>query len=267
MLTSLVSALALALLSATPVDPSAATCRSIDGHAACGYQCKSDGQRVRCAQTPQGSCQVIDGQAVCFDPPPHIIRIYGSSLPAPECKAIDGRVACGYRCATQAGKVRCARTPAGNCSARNDAVVCIDPPPEVYAVYGTDTPRVECKGLGDAQACGYNCTTGAGRVACSKTPMGVCKSDGMLLNCFDPPPAAFCSWGKSLPPLQCQLNDNQPICGYNCTKAYSKVACSATPKGLCKVFDSEVSCFDPPVSQEADTSCLSILGLATMQAP
>ena len=267
MLAALVSALTLAVLSAAPAEAGGPTCRSIDGHIACGYQCKSDGQRVRCAQTPQGSCQVLDGQAVCFDPPPHIVRIYGEALPAPECKAIDGQVACGYRCVTQFGKVKCARTPAGVCAGRNDEVVCFDPPPEVYAVYGRETPRAECRAYAEDLACGYKCMLGSGKVACARTPAGVCKSDGMRLACFDPSAQALCTWGKTLPPLQCQLSDHQPVCGYNCTKAYSKVACSATPKGLCKVFDSEVACFDPPSIQEADPACLSLLGLASLENP
>ena len=65
-------------------------CRSIDGQIACGYACKSDGLRVRCAQTPQGRCQVLDGQVVCFDPPAYVIRAYEGSLPEPECKAGEG---------------------------------------------------------------------------------------------------------------------------------------------------------------------------------
>ena len=267
MLAHLVSMMTLALLSAAPTDPNGPTCRSVDGHVACGYHCKSDGQRLRCAKTPQGHCQVIDGQAVCFDPPPHIIRIYGEALPQPECKTIDGQVACGYQCATQFGKVKCARTPAGTCIGRNDEVVCFDPPPEVYAIYGRDTPRAECRGSGSGFSCGYKCTAGSGQVACSKTPVGVCKSNGLQLTCFDPPAQALCTWGKSLPALQCQLSDGQPVCGYTCTKAYSKVACAATPKGLCKVFDTEVRCFDPPSAQEADLACLSLVGMAALEEP
>ena len=77
----------------------------------------------------------------------------------------------------------------------------------------------------------------------------------------------LCAYGKSLPPLQCQSSDGQPVCGYGCTKAYAKVACAATPKGLCKVFDTEVHCFDPPSTQDADPACLSLIGLASLEAP
>ena len=266
MLTTLVSVMTLALLTAAPVDAAGPTCRAIDGHVACGYQCKSDGQRVRCAQTPQGTCQVIDGQAVCFDPPTFIVRLYGDALPPPECKTIDGQVACGYQCAVQAGKVKCARTPAGTCGTRSGEIVCFDPPPQVYAVYGKATPRAECKGYDQDVACGYKCTQGAGQVACNATPLGVCKSDGLQLKCFDPPAQTLCAWGKALPPLQCMMSDGHPVCGYGCTKSYAKAACAATPKGLCKVFDTEVHCFDPPAAQDADAACLNILGMATLDS-
>ena len=43
-----------------------------------------------------------------------------------------------------------------------------------------------------------------------------------------------------------------------------KSACAATPDGLCKVFDSEVYCFDPPAEQKADAACLAALGLAAL---
>jgi hypothetical protein len=266
-LAPLASVLTLALLSSAPPAPDSKgpTCRSVDGQVACGYTCKSDGLRVQCAKTPWGRCQVVEGQAVCFDPPAYIVRIYGDALPEPECKTIDGVVACGYQCATQFGKVKCARTPAGMCMGRNDEVVCFDPPPEVYAIYGRDTPRVECRSQGLDTACGYKCTSGAGKLACARTPLGVCKSENTRLACFDPPPGALCTWGRSLPPLECRSSEGQPVCGYACTKAYSRVACAATPKGLCKVFDSEVHCFDPPSIQEADAACLSLLGLAELE--
>lgn len=36
----------------------------------CGYGCVSTGGVVRCARTPAGTCQVVRGEAVCFDPAP-----------------------------------------------------------------------------------------------------------------------------------------------------------------------------------------------------
>lgn len=267
MLSSLV--LTLALLSASPHFPGSGpetgpTCRSIDGQVACGYACKSDGLRVRCAQTPQGKCQVIDGQAVCFDPPAFVARVYGASLPEPECKTIDGVVGCGYGCVTDFGKVKCARTPAGVCRTRNGDIECFDPPAAVFALFGKETPKAECRAQGVKLACGYKCISGDEGVKCAATPVGVCKSEGGRLTCFDPSPEALCAWGKSIPAPQCKSNDGTPVCGYACTQAFSRSACASTPAGLCKVFDSEVHCFDPPSAPQAEAACLAVLGLAAL---
>lgn len=92
MLASFLTVLALTLGSVPiPQDPSTPTCRAIDGKVSCGYGCKSDGQRVRCAQTPQGHCQVIDGQAVCFDPPAYVQKAYGAALRSRSVRASTGR--------------------------------------------------------------------------------------------------------------------------------------------------------------------------------
>ncbi|MFY0573104.1 hypothetical protein ACN28S_67170 [Cystobacter fuscus] len=192
-----------------------------------------------------GLLPVIDGQSVCFDPPAYIVRVYGSALPAPECKTIDGQVACGYQCVTQFGKVQCAH-PRGHLRRpqRRDRLL-RSAPRGVRPVWPGSAPR-RVQGLRLGPACGYKCTVGSGKVACNTTPMGVCKSDGLQLKCFDPPAQALCAWGKSLPALQCQSSDGHPVCGYGCVKAYAKAACASTPKGMCKVFDSEVHCFDPP---------------------
>ncbi|XXF79192.1 hypothetical protein P2318_05405 [Myxococcaceae bacterium GXIMD 01537] len=263
--------LTLALLSSAPSFPGSGpttgpTCRSIDGQVACGYACKSDGLRARCAQTPQGRCQVIDGQAACFDPPAHVAQVYGASLPEPECKTIDGVVACGYSCVTDFGKVKCARTPAGVCRTHEGDITCFDPPAAVYALYGKEAPRAECRSYGTQLACGYKCLSSGEGVKCATTPLGVCKSENGRITCFDPPASALCSWGKSIPAPQCRSNDGTPVCGYSCTAAFSRSACAATPAGVCKVFDSSVYCFDPPASPESSTQCLSIIGLATLDA-
>jgi hypothetical protein len=255
--------LMLVLLSQAP-DPSAPTCRSIDGQVACGYACKSDGLRARCAQTPQGRCQVIDGQVVCFDPPAYVVRAYNGSVPEPECKSIEGTVACGYNCATYFGKVNCARTPAGVCRGRGESVECVDPPASVFAVFGRETPKVECRNQGTNFACGYKCASGSEGVKCAATPLGICKTENGRVTCFDPSPGAMCSFGRSLPPPTCRSTDGNAVCGYACASAYGRAACASTPKGVCKVFDSEVHCFDPPSTLTAESSCLALLGLAAL---
>ncbi len=257
--------LLLVLLSQAPQDPSAPMCRSMDGQAACGYACKSDGLRVRCAQTPEGVCQVIDGQAVCFDPPAYVVRAYKGSLPTPECKTSEGQAACGYSCATYFGKVSCARTPVGVCRGRGDGVECFDPPASVFAVYGSETPKIECKTQGSDFACGYKCTASADGVKCANTPLGVCKAESGRVTCFDPSPGAICAYGRSLPAPQCRSNEGTAVCGYACASAYSRAACASTPKGICKVFDSQVHCFDPPTTLQGDSACLAMIGLAAME--
>ncbi|WP_342378931.1 hypothetical protein NVS55_05950 [Myxococcus stipitatus] len=265
MFASLITVLALSLASVPPSqDPTAPTCRSMNSQVSCGYGCKSDSNRVRCAQTPQGRCLVMDGQAVCFDPPAYVVKAYGAALPESECKAIDGVVACGYNCATQPGRVKCAKTPAGVCRGRGGEVECFDPPAVVFAVYGKDTPKADCKTNGAELTCGYGCLTVPEGVRCSKTPMGVCKISSGRITCFDPSPAAMCAWKRTLPAPECRNTESGPVCGYGCTAAFTKAACAATPSGLCKVFDSEVFCFDPPTEQNADAACLSVLGLATL---
>lgn len=258
--------LLLTLLAQTsPQDPSAPSCRSIDGQIACGYACKSDGLRVRCAQTPQGRCQVMDGQVVCFDPPAYVVRAYGSSLPEAECKAGEGEVACGYSCTQYFGHMKCARTPAGTCRGRGNAVECFDPPASVFAIYGRETPKIECRSQGTDFACGYRCASGSEGVKCAATPFGVCKSEGGRVTCFDPSPGAICAFGRSLPAAQCKSSEGTPVCGYACASSYGRVVCASTPNGICKVFDSEVRCFDPPSTLQAEASCLALLGLAALE--
>jgi len=266
MLASLVTVLALTLASAppSPQDPSTPSCRSFNSQTACGYGCKTDSNRAQCAKTPQGRCQVVDGQAVCFDPPAYVVKAYGDALPEVQCKAIDGVVACGYNCVTQPGRVKCAKSPAGVCRALAGEVQCFDPPAVVFAVYGKETPRADCRSNSLELACGYNCQNTSDGVRCSKTPMGVCKAANGRLTCFDPSPAALCAWKRALPAPECRNGESGPVCGYACTTAFSKSGCASTPAGVCKVFDSEVACFDPPVEQKADAECLASLGLAAL---
>ncbi|ADO69479.1 hypothetical protein [Stigmatella aurantiaca] len=263
MLSSLVP-LMLILLAQEP-GSGAPTCRAIDSHVACGYACKSDGRTVQCAQTPQGRCQLVDGRAMCFDPPAYVVRAYGSALPEPECKTLEGESACGYNCATYFGKVKCARTPAGVCRGRGGEVECFDPPASVFAVLGRETPKAECRTQGMDFACGYRCLASSEGVKCATTPLGICKTESGRVTCFDPSPGAMCAYGRSLPAPQCRSNEGSAICGYSCATAFSRSACASTPKGICKVFDSQVYCFDPPSTLEAETTCLSLLGLAALE--
>jgi hypothetical protein len=265
---SALAALPLLLLLAVPAqDPAVPGCRTVNGLTACGYGCRTDAQRPRCARTPEGRCTLLDGQAVCFDPPTFLTRVYGAALPAPECRSFEGQVACGYRCAAQAGQVRCARTPQGVCHGRSGQVVCFDPSAAVYAVWGVDTPPAECRTVGEHTVCGYRCVAGLEGVRCASTPAGVCRSEGGRVACFDPPAALLCAHGRDVPTPQCRSSEGQPVCGYGCASAYGRAACARTPQGVCRVAESQVHCFDPPVVPAADRACLALIGLAALEEP
>ena len=139
------------------------------------------------------------------------------------------------------------------------------PPASVFAIYGHDTPKVECRSQGTDFACGYHCAASAEGVKCAATPFGVCKVDSGRVTCFDPAPEAICAFGKALPAPTCKSSESQAVCGYGCASSYGRVACASTPKGFCKVFDSEVRCFDPPSTLQAESSCLALLGLAAIE--
>ena len=45
-------------------------CLRANTTAGCGYGCIANAGAVHCARTPAGSCQVVRGEVVCFDPSP-----------------------------------------------------------------------------------------------------------------------------------------------------------------------------------------------------
>lgn len=46
-----------------------AQCVQTDTMFACGWDCRRSYQEVACAQTPKGTCRVVEGHLACFDPP------------------------------------------------------------------------------------------------------------------------------------------------------------------------------------------------------
>lgn len=44
-------------------------CKTANGQVACGYHCIFASGKVRCAQSPEGSCLVQHDQVMCWDPP------------------------------------------------------------------------------------------------------------------------------------------------------------------------------------------------------
>src|SRR5690606_5291016 len=146
-----------------------------------------------------------------------------------------------------------------------DTVECFDPPASVFAIFGRETPKLECRSQGTDFACGYRCASGTEGVKCAATPFGVCKTEGGRVTCFDPAPEAICAFGRSLPPPQCKSSEGSAVCGYGCASAYGRVTCASTPNGICKVIEGTVHCFDPPSTLQAEASCLALLGLAALE--
>jgi hypothetical protein len=164
------------------------TCEMEGSVIACGYDCKKEGGKVACASTPSGICTRQYGSITCFDPPGEVYGVFGSSVPAPTCKAQDGRVACGYSCAAGAGQLACAKTPFGVCAESGGGPSCFDPDKAVICAKGTSTPKGACLKQGSAVFCGYQCTRAGDEIACAKTPDGTCDTQGPGKPvCFDPP--------------------------------------------------------------------------------
>ncbi len=166
--------------------------------------------------------------------------------PTPDCLSAQGRTACGYQCRSTHTSVACATTPFGFCTVLQGAVRCWDPPLAVIH----HPPRVpvspSCRQGGDAVACGYHCTVHEGRVACARTPYGLCSVQNGLFGCWDPPDEAIHQHGAKLPPAQCRAVGGKIACGYSCMSSASTVACTQTPSGRCTVQLDQVTCWDPP---------------------
>jgi hypothetical protein len=164
------------------------TCESDGSAIACGYDCKKGGGKVACAATPSGVCTRQYGSIVCFDPPAEVYGVFGSSVPAPSCKAQDGKIACGYGCLGANGALACAKTPFGTCAEAGGAPNCFDPDRFVICAKGSSTPKADCVRKSGAVFCGYKCAQAGDEVSCAKTPDGTCDTAGPGKPvCFDPP--------------------------------------------------------------------------------
>ncbi len=229
-------------------------CVNANGQTACGFACKSENGKAKCAQTPQGICTSYDGQIVCFDPPRILSTVLGD-VPAPECKVAQGKTACGYHCTSSMSPLVCAMTPVGVCEARYGSTVCFDPPEEVFAVWGKSVPAPKCLAQDGHIACGYGCVAASGNLACAKTPVGVCLAKDSTAKCFDPPSAAICAFGADIKRPSCVADLGQIVCGYDCKSSSGKVACAQTPRGSCADGAGGVTCFDPPIDPGESTAC------------
>lgn len=176
----MITALVLLTLSQTP------ECRTSGMQTVCGYHCRAELDQVKCAQTPQGWCERVEGQLVCWDPPEEV-RLHAPDS-RPDCRIKYGRVVCGFACATSETELACAETPWGVCSTRFNDVSCWDPAPAVIHTFAS-------KGLGGAQclrtnsgfACGWSCKESYREVKCAQTPGGKCSVIEGKIVCFDPP--------------------------------------------------------------------------------
>jgi hypothetical protein len=247
------------LLLAAAVLAQSPTCINVYGRRLCGFDCKSpDAINAACAQTPAGVCFVNMGRVSCFDPPVWLSVALGEAPPKPTCVAMGSAWACGYHCVSDRGRVACAQTPAGVCQAHPDGILCADPPPEVYGVFGKDTPAMTCITRGARAACGYQCVDSAGLLACNQTPFGTCDVSQGVPVCSDPDKHVICANGKSTPKPECVAVGGRVACGYNCV-TFGGAACAKTPGGSCDTQSGAPICFDPPVRGGAGR-CLKVLG-------
>ncbi|MBE2249546.1 MAG: hypothetical protein IAE78_08345 [Myxococcus sp.] len=237
-------------------------CVSTTNGRVCGYHCQSaNGITAKCAETSSGVCVQHVGKVTCFDPPRWLPLALGGAPPAPSCVTDGSAIACGYNCKVSQGRVGCAQTPAGACLAGPDnQVVCADPPPEVYGVFGTKTPPVGCKQNARSVVCGYGCVDAGGALACTRTPFGVCDLREEKPVCFDPDKFVICAGGAQTKKPTCTQHAGRLECGYRCATVGSAIACARTPQGTCDDHDAEKPvCFDPPV-RGGSASCLRVIG-------
>jgi hypothetical protein len=163
-------------------------CKISSGNVACGYNCIVAQGITSCAKTPIGVCISRNGATTCFDPPVAAFAVLRARVPAPDCED-DGSVpGCGYFCAHDSGRVICATTPFGNCIAREGQLLCFDPPAAALCALGETVEHPRCVyDLGQV-ACGYDCKSASGKLACARTPYGSCNNSGPTgVVCFDPP--------------------------------------------------------------------------------
>lgn len=163
-------------------------CVSDGTNLACGYDCKREGTKVACAQTPLGLCSTQYSTVTCFDPPPEVYGVFGKDVPKPTCKVQDSKVACGYDCLAGNNQLACAKTPFGVCAEAGGAPSCFDPDKTVICAKGKRTPKPECISQSGRLFCGYHCARAGAELACAKTPDGTCDTAGPDKPvCFDPP--------------------------------------------------------------------------------
>ena len=100
-----------------PQNVKEAECVSAGINQACGYDCKTAGINVKCAQTPAGACIAVGINILCWDPPRPTHR-------KAECIASGINMACGYDCKSAGINVKCSSNPDGRCIANGIDITC-----------------------------------------------------------------------------------------------------------------------------------------------
>ena len=192
------SVLVVALLAQNSPQPE---CRTSGLNQACGYHCRAELDQVRCSQTPEGFCESLEQQLVCWDPPDEVRLHPTPSSAHASCHAKYREVACGYACATSPNHLACAQTPWGVCTTRFDRVECWDPSPAViHHLPHAELAGAQCVQTDDAFACGWDCKTSFQQAQCAQSPRGKCVVNEGRIACFDPPLPSITHEAAPLPP-------------------------------------------------------------------
>lgn len=172
------------------------------GQTACGYHCIAAHGHVECARTSAGICGTTSTNVYCWDPPDWVRALYSRAeerVPRPSCVVRSGNIACGFGCTAQDSRVACATSPEGVCRSTGREILCWDPDPSTYCSDAVSLLRPECITLDGAIACGYQCFTRNGQLACAKTPDGRCFASGDGIACTDPEAPPMCGYAPCQP--------------------------------------------------------------------
>ncbi|AGC47355.1 hypothetical protein MYSTI_06082 [Myxococcus stipitatus DSM 14675] len=121
----------------------------------------------------------------------------------------------------------------------------VTPPPRVEPA---PQPVPNCLSSQGQTACGFNCQSARGGIACAQTPYGTCAVHAGQVHCWDPPRVAIQHPSKSSASPECKEVRGKVACGFNCRVNNGEVACNTTPYGVCKTHFGRLVCWDPPAS-------------------
>jgi len=244
---ALAAALVFSLHDVRALEPGAPDpqCLHSWGKTACGYACRASDSQVRCAQTPQGVCNVGSGIVACWDPPPLVKAVLGRHAPRPSCVTSFGQTACGYHCVANYDQVQCSQTPFGACRANDGKVACWDPPAAVLASHRATTPKASCESAYGKVGCGYHCIANHGVVRCAETPDGTCRAERDTVFCWDPPLESTGAVWNAASELACIQASNDRSCGFRCLAIPNQGRCGSTRADSCRVKDEKIVCVDP----------------------